>query len=409
MERDIQNFAPRAYAQSVPEMLGDQHRVLLSSLETYLSGEDAPTLLVLGCGGEVLPYSFQYQDGALGESNIERVYAMIRDGSLILVDVTDSEESGLRRSQETLTHCGFFNQERFSCSRAGGDTFVPEGKVQRGACPPSSVIFLQQNLRDPLLIADESVDAIDANLTLHHVTQTQECMLRMYRELYRVLKPGGLLHLGEGNVDMNYSERKICCIGGDFAQILGREVAVQDERDPQYPCHYCIAPGSKASLLQASSPPKAADICVSDEGIVHLRLRNSGAGSGASPTKEGLMEELRKRGYWQSLLMADHVALPLIDPLMDCDRKGLIEGVDRYYETAAERCRRGYGGKREELVRGTVGAIGIERGLAARGIVEYYMGEPLILDALRKAGFQDVRVIRQSEPFYNILAKKPMH
>jgi hypothetical protein len=58
-------------------MLGDQHRVLLSSLEAHLSARDAPVLLVLGCGGEVLPYSFQYEDGALGESNIARVHAMI--------------------------------------------------------------------------------------------------------------------------------------------------------------------------------------------------------------------------------------------------------------------------------------------------------------------------------------------
>ncbi len=108
------------------------------------------------------------------------------------------------------------------------------------------------------------------------------------------------------------------------------------------------------------------------------------------------------------MLMADRVVLPLIDPPMDCDRKGLIDGVDRYYGEAAERCRRGYGAKRDELVRGTISAIEIEPGYAARGIVEYYMGEPLILDALGKAGFRDVRVIRQSEPFYNILARKPV-
>lgn len=408
MERDIQNFAPKFYAQSVPEMLGDQHRVLLSSLETYLSGKDAPTLLVLGCGGEVLPYSFQYQDGSLSESNIDRVQAMIRDGHLILVEVTDSEESGLRRTQATLTHCGFFHRERFCFYRAGGNTFVPEGKVHPDACPPSSVIFLQQNLRDPLLIADESVDAIDANLTLHHVTQTREYMLRMYRDLYRALKPGGLLHLGEGNVDMNYSERKICRIGADLAEILERDVTVQDDRDPKYPYHYLIPPGSKDSFLQTTSSPKEADIYLSDEGIMHLRLGDSMPASDASPTNERLIEELVRRGYRQSLLMADHVALPLIDPLMDSDRKGLIEGVDRYYKAITERCRRGYAGKRDDLVRGTESAVGIERGYAARGIVEYYMGEPLILDALAKAGFEVVRVIRQSEPFYNILAKKPM-
>ncbi len=408
MERDIQNFAPNAYAQSVPEILGDQHGVLLSSLENFLSGKEAPRLLVLGCGGEVLPYSFQYQDGALGKSNAGRIYAMMREGTLILLDVTDSEQSGLRRSQATLTHCGFFDPGRFCCCRAGGEMFVAGGKIQPSDYPPSSIILLQQNLRDPLLIEDGSVDAIDANLALHHVTQTRERMLRIYRELYRVLKPGGLLHLGEGNVDMNYSERKICRIGADLVEILGREVVVQDDRDRNYPYYYVIAPGHRDGPLQSASSSKPTDVSISDEGIVHLRPGFSVEASGTAPAKERLIEELGRRGYKQSLLMADRVALPLIDPMMDCDRKGLIEVVDRYYAAVLERCRRGYGGRRDELVRATASAIEIERGYAARGLVEYYMGEPLILDALGKAGFMDVRVIRQSEPFYNILARKPV-
>lgn len=408
MERDIQNFDPKAYALAVPGLLADQHRVLLSSLEAHLSGQTAPTLLVLGCGGEVLPYSFQYEDGALGESNIRRVHAMIREGSLMLADVTDSDESGLRRSHEVLAHCGFFHPGRFCFRRAGGDTFVPEGKMHLDAYPKSSVIFLQQNLRDPLLIADESVDAIDANLALHHVTQTRECMLRMYRELCRVLKPGGLLHLGEGNVDMNYSERKICRIGADLAEILGRDVIVQDARDPDYPYHYRITPSSQDSLLRAAPSREEADILLSAEGVVRLQPRESRVAFGPSPTNRRLMDELARRGFPQLLLMSDHVVLPLIDPLMECDRKGLIEGVDRYYKTITERCRRAYAGKRDEVVCATERGVCIERGYAARGIVEYYMGEPLILDALGKAGFEEVRVIRQSEPFYNVLARKPM-
>ncbi len=406
MERDIQNFAPNAYAQSVPGILADQHRVLLSSLESYLSGKDAPTLLVLGCGGDVLPYSFQYQDGALGPSNIERVYSMIGNGAIILLDVSESEECGLRRSQATLTQCGFFNPGRFCCCRAGGESFVPQGKVQGADYPPSSVILLQQNLREPLLIANDSVDAIDANLTLHHVTQTRECMLRVYRELHRVLKPGGLLHLGEGNVDMSYSERKICRTGGDLAEILGREVVVRDNRDPKYPCCYLIARGHQDSPLKAVQNSQAADMCISDDGLMQLC-----AGYSESRTvsaRERLVEELSRRGYRQLLLMADRVVLPLIDPLMESDRKGLIDGVDSYYGAAAERCRRAYEGKRDELVRATLGAMEIERGHAARGLVEYYMGEQLIMDALGRAGFVDTCVVRESEPFYNILAQKAL-
>jgi SAM-dependent methyltransferase len=407
MERDIQNFAPNAYAQSVPGMLDDQHRVLLSSLESCLSGREAPALLVLGCGGEVLPYSFQYLDGALGESNVERIHALIRDGRIFMLDLTDSEESGLRRSQSTLTHCGFFNPGPFHCCRAGGETYIPQRKVQAADYSPSSVIFLQQNLRDPLLIVDESIDAIDANLSLHHVTQTRECMLRVYEELYRVLKPGGLLHLGEGNVDMNYSEEKICRIGADLADILGTPVTVQDGRDPQYPYHYLIGQRGDHTRLHMTASPKQAEIHLSDEGTVHLPARGPRAAPAESLTGPQLMAELRQRGYRQALVLDDSVVLPLIDPLMDCDREGLIEPVDHYYGAAAERCRKAYSGKRDELVRQTTNAMDIERGRAARGIVEYYMGEPLILETLGKVGFVDIRVIRQSEPFYNIAAWKP--
>ncbi len=407
MERDVQNFAPRAYAQSVPVVAGDQHRVLLSSLESHLSGKDAPTLVVLGCGGEVLPYSFRYQDGMLGGSNIDRVRGMIRHGNLILVDVSDNAESGLRRSQETLTHCGFFREDRFRCCRAGGNSFVPDGKVQGDACGPSTVMFLQQNLRDPLLIADESADAIDANLTLHHVTQTRECLQRMYGELYRALKPGGLLHLGEGHVDMNYSEHKICRIGADMAEILGHEVVVLDERDPQYPYCYRVGPGRTDSLLHVSPRLQEAEIRLSAEGTVHLWPRVSTATSGAASANQRLLNELGRRGYRQVLRLADQVLLPLIDPLMEIDQKNLIEKVDRYYDAIIERCRTGCAGTRDGLVRETEKAVNIERGHAARGIVEYYMGQALILDALAKAGFENVRVVRQSEPLYNILAKKP--
>ncbi len=138
-----------------------------------------------------------------------------------------------------------------------------------------------------------------------------------------------------------------------------------------------------------------------------MRPRRSETASGTLPTDEKLIEELDRRGYRQSLLLADRVVLPLIDPLMESDREGLIERVERYYSAAADRCCRAYEGKRDELVRATLSAMEIEKGHAARGLVEYYMGEPLIRDALDTAGFVDVRVVRKSEPFYNILAQKP--
>ncbi len=408
MERDIQNFAPGVYAQTVPGMLGDQHRVLLRSLERFLSRRPSPTLLVLGCGGEVLPYSLKYRDGALTSSNVARVQAMIRKGRIILLDLTDSSESGLRRSEEVLTRCGFFNRKRFHARRAAGKTFVPAGQVHSTDFPFASIIFLQQNLRDPLLVGDESLDAIDANLSLHHVTQTRETMLRTYRELYRTLKPGGLLHLGEGNVNMNYSEHKLARIGADLARIFRREVAVQDDRDPNHSLHYLLPPDIKDPVLRLSPPTKRADIYVSADAIVHLRPASVAAEASTRTSVRILGDEFRSRGYRQCLVMADHLALPLIDPLLDADRKGLIDPVVAYYETALNRCRRAYAGKRDDLLRATECAIAIERGYAASGIVEYYMGEALILEALATTGFKDLRVIRQSEPFYNILAFKPL-
>jgi SAM-dependent methyltransferase len=397
VERDVQNFAPRIYAESAPRVLGDQHRLLLSALEAHLSTKEAPTLLVLGCGGEVLPYSFQYRDGLLNGSNVVRVHAMMKNGRMILVDVSDSEERGLVRSQRTLAHCGFFDGGRFRACRAGRDTFVPEGPVHADAHEPRSVVFLQQNLRDPLLVADESVDAIDANLTLHHVTQTREHMSRAYGDLHRALKPGGLLHIGEGNVDMNHSERKLCRLAADIAEILGKEVTVQDDRDPAHRYFYLVAPHTTDSVLH-STPPGEAEIRVSDEGVVHLQPLTRTSASGVSPTNEALVEALGRRGYRQLVLMADHVVLPLIDPLMASDRDGLIDGVDRFYSAIAERC----------PMREMQTALRVERGRAARGIVEYYMGESSIVDALGSAGFDDIRVARESEPFYNVLAKKPV-
>ena len=120
--RDLESLFNDVYSKIVPRHFGYLHGFLLSSLESHLRRNG--TLLVLGPGGNVLPYSCQYtEDGKLGQSNRGRIKRMVGNGRIVLADyVLKFDESGLEKERDVLSKMGFFDEGYFSIG-----AFNPEG------------------------------------------------------------------------------------------------------------------------------------------------------------------------------------------------------------------------------------------------------------------------------------------
>ncbi|MEM4246992.1 MAG: class I SAM-dependent methyltransferase [Candidatus Woesearchaeota archaeon] len=386
------------YSKSAPKVLGDQHSYLLDCIEKHLSGITAPVLLVIGPGGRVLPYSCTYTNGTLGGTNRDRIKKMIGKGKIILADyILEYDKSGLIKGLDTLTEMGFFEQGYFKTG-----CFVHTGNL----CPihlwQGTISFLKNNLHDDLHVASESVDAVDANLSIHHASVTRAELHRIYGEIHRVLKPGGMLHLGEGNVNMNYTEDKLVRIGQDVCEYLKAPVHLEDRREEgnKYVIYAKFLPGKKYECLPAFI--KRGDEClpadvVDNQGIVRIK----------SEEPIGMMRFLISKGYGNiSTTGATAVEMPLIDSSMPEDVAGHIAPVDAYYDAIRSRTN-AYKGIDDELAERISRGIEDEREKAKKGIVEYYMGEQQILDALENTGFTNIRVKHhETEPFYNITAIK---
>jgi hypothetical protein len=400
-ERDIQNFAPGAYSQIAPVLLGDPHAALLDLLESFLAPRENPVLLVLGSGAEVLPYAYDYADGRLAGSRRDRVKRMLGGGRLILVDVRDDEFSGLAKGADTLERCGFFDAGYFHKVLPGSIEvpFSADMPLEPAEYAPGSILFLQQNLRDPLWVVPGTVDAGDATLCLHHVTQTRGHLAATYAAIFQALAPGGMFHMGEGRVDMGTTEDKMLRLARDLAAACGSVVQLLDQRDPSR--------WHQLPVGLEDSPDLGYQLRITPEGLACI-----GAGRPGCPVAEGdttrmIGGERKARGYAQMLVFADCLVLPLVDPCMPGDRYHLDE-VNRFYDAALARIAAGCAGRDDDLVRRITGAFDQERGNALRGVVEYYQSETTCRDALAAAGFTDISVVyHDSVPVYNLTARKP--
>lgn len=401
IERDIQNFAPGAYAQAVPVLLGDPHAALLEILDGFLRTRESPVLMVLGSGAEVLPYAFDYVDGRLEGTRRDRVKRMLGGGRMLLIDVRDDEVSGLAKGAQTLEQRGFFEPGYFR-KVLPGSAAVPFGAdmpIDPAEYAPGSIVFLQQNLRDPLWVVPGTVDAVDATLCLHHVTQTRAHLAAAYATIFQALAPGGLLHMGEGSVDMGTTEDKMLRLGRDLSDICGSVVHILDQRDPSRWDRLPVGLGERPDLGYL--------LRIGPEGLASLEAGRAGCPIAGGDEPRAVGEGLKARGYAQMLVLPDSLVLPLVDPSMPGDRYHLGE-VNRFYDAATSRIADGYGGKDDDLVRTMTGALNQERGNALRGVVEYYQSERTCREALLSVGFRDISVVHHdSVPVYNLTARKP--
>lgn len=316
--RDIANTFSDAYSKGAPKLFGNMHRFLLDTLESHFQRSPDGNLLVLGPGRTVLPYSCQYTpDGKLGESNKQRIKSIIGDGRIVLLDYVSD---GLEEALQTLETTGFFDENYFKAGLTSNENF----DVEQGE--KGSISFLVNNLRDDLKIGDCSIDAADGTLSIHHASVTRQELNGVYEEIFRILKPGGLLHLGEGQVDMNYSEDKLIRIGQDLSSLLASLVRIVDERekDNGYVVNSVFEPGKSYSGLPVINDINGSytPIRITGEGMVVIKATAPDQVALVDGKSEVIAQQLNEKGYKQMFVFSDSIVIPLIDPEMPEDVVG---------------------------------------------------------------------------------------
>jgi len=107
-------------------------------------------------------------------------------------------------------------------------------KINPAKLSARTIIAAEANLNDGIQLEDNSVDCIDATLTLHHVIAYRQQLKSVLQEIYRVLKPGGMFHYGDAFYDARTSERKINSIMNEMAHLTGLDMVLFDNRDADW-------------------------------------------------------------------------------------------------------------------------------------------------------------------------------
>ncbi len=344
--------------------LFDLHDNTLEMVEKGLDSTKGPrNLIVVGPGTEFLPFS----------NNLDNVVRMLNGGNLMLMDYNE-EICG--KLEDHLNEKGF--DKYFTIENVQGDYNLNDAK---------STIFVEtRDLKQGYGFPDNSIDGIDMTVTIHHATQYESDLEQFCKDAYRALKPGGIFHIGEGDVDMKHSEKKLKKLAKDIIKSGEKAVRVTDARYHD----------SEPRVLHFGDVKYTATMIVSDTGMIKVSY-------GDAPR---ICKHLQDKGYKQIYRNNGDIILPLIDHAMEEDFQRQIVPVRNYYSEIIETCLPRLA---KEYHADFLKAISKERSDAECGVVEYYSPPTMVLDNLRKTGFkiQETRYTKHG-PFVNILARKPL-
>ena len=339
------------------------HANLLDLLQKGLSGQEGPiNIVVVGPGPEVLPFA----------DHLATVTGLVNGGNLILLDYN---REICDRIPGYLEQKGFGRGFRIERCR---DREIPDLRTVR-----NTVLVMEWDLRDGFPFPAASIDAIDMTVSLHHVTRYASDVALLFRQAATVLTDGGVLHIGEGNVDMKHSERKIRQLVGDLCTCGAAGVLVSDARyGDAAPLQWSVGDGENTTMH------------ISADGMIGIDAANGAL----------FAHCLAGAGYKQLYVSENLVVLPLIDHAMEKDFQEMIMPVRVYYGAISELCLRSLDpALHEEFFR----VLYKEQSDAERGVVEYYSAPSLLRDSLVAAGFTvDAMRFTENGPFVNILAVK---
>ncbi len=345
-------------------LLYDLHANGMELLEEYLPKTSKPrTLVVVGPGPDVLPFS----------DNLDRVSKMLDGGNLVLMDYN---KAICDKISAYLADKGF--GQKFKIRQVCGD-YDPR--------KAAGTAFIQvRNILDGYSFPGNSVSAIDMTVAVHHATQYESDILSICKEAYRVLAPGGVLHIGEGNVDMKHSERKLKKLGNDLLALGEKGVYVLDARYQDLPTR---------ETCFGEDNYKNATVSINDKGMVKI--------SGIKDSVQAV-NCLQSVGYKQLYRHNGDIILPFIDHAIEEDFHDLIVPVREYYSAVKQTCLEKLAEDKHEAF---LKAITKEQNDAERGLVEFYSHPDMLVNNLEKAGFEIVeKRYTDNGPFVNILARK---
>lgn len=346
-------------------LMSEMHNNQLEMISRGLKNvKDDKTLVVVGPGAEVLPIS----------EKKEWLVEALDGGNLMLMDYNDDI---CTNKIPAFLKCVGFDKE-FSIENIVGNNDPREGN--------NRILVQARDIRDGYAVPDESISGIDMTIAVHHATQYEEDILDFFNEAYRALQPGGFIHIGEGNVDMKYNERKLHKIADDLIDYGAEGARIIDARySSNKPMEIWKGNGNNVNVF------------ITGKGMLGITKIDDAA---------GLADYLTGIGYKQMMIRKDanELIMPYIDHAMEEDFQGLIVPVRGYYKQVVDDCIPNLEPKYREAF---MDAISKERSDAERGLVEFYSPPQMLIDNLKKADFKvdDVRYTTHG-PFVNILAIK---
>jgi len=269
---------------------------------------------------------------------------------------------------------------------------IQSGKLDSkiNSCLDGKISMIEADIRNGIPLEDNSVDFFDSTITLHHGSAYEQRAEFIVQDIFRSLKPGGRFFLGESDVNMRYSEKKINMIVNDlldFERFLSdnsfqADMLLIDARDSNYPLFAVYEPGlrhEKTPIILAAKPEGIYDkVKINDEGVVVYKTNQ----------ELKLFSHLLDRGYKNITLSCDEISFPLIDCGMKEDHD-LLDPVNEYYDLT-KKLKDAVSEFPRALVEQSVITGNGERYNALRGLVEYYCPKEFWMDLFKKAGFVNV-------------------
>lgn len=381
----------------------NMHKELVYNVGRYMETEgNEKTLLILGLSPIASPYADSKQwfletiglDGKIiaidyNVKVVAKAMAYLSEkgffekGAYMPKVVVNSEDS-----IDFLLENGFGNFLSANDIRIEDVVDISTSKINPADLAGGTILSAEGNLNHGINLTDNSVDCIDATLTLHHVAAYRQQLTSVLKEVYRVLKPGGMFHYGDAFVDMRASEAKINRIMNEMTHLTGLDMVLYDYRDTEWKVYaeysasrnYDEVP--ELRLTDDKLTTEKPVIEVTPEAIIRIPVVGS---------LDDYISKLDELGYVQREIKEGYLEIPIIDPEVESQhihnvfdfedlvrelKKGLYATTNFSAEQIDEAIRRG-----DE-----------ERDIALKGIVEYFCPKEFLIDLLKEVGFERLSV-----------------
>jgi SAM-dependent methyltransferase len=271
------------------------------------------------------------------------------------------------------------------------------------------IILQQGNLNYGINLQNNSVDCVDASLTLHHVAGYKQQFKYVMQEIFRVLKSDGLFHYGDVFSDMRVCESKINKIMNEMTHLTGLDMIMYDSRDEEwrvtakYIANKNYEETPNLNVVKSKPLTNMPMIEVKSDGKIYIPIVTK---------KEDYLEKLNKLGYLKREIYEDQILIPIIDPDVEITqiknavtfRKTINELKQGMYKTT---------NFEPELIKQTIERGEKEHQNIINGLYEYFCDRKFIKDTMKEVGFGKILDMYPNED-YNfptdvgaILAYKP--